>query len=278
MKVKFNLPVQRYNSKISFDNNTTLGVGNLQPLFCKFVLPKSKFSCNLAQLTRLSPLVVPTFARLKQVNDFIFVPMSQIFPAFDAFLSSTPVNGTVKSYTPFSVPCTSNRSLFGELLTHFAWVNSFKAVDYTDIKNTFGFDDYQGGTQSIKTNSKVLTADKLKSVKVDFSFPDPQNPGYTVVAKLTQDGRFWYTVLRGLGYTCDFSDDRPVSALPLLAFAKAYYDIYYPKRYNSWHSSNYYYTINAFYNGNFVDWIYNNHHYMGVNGSLLKSLFGNDYS
>ena len=97
--------------------------------------------------------------------------MNKIFPAFDAFLSSTPVNGTVKSYTPFSVPCTSNRSLFGELLTHFAWVNSFKAVDYTDIKNTFGFDDYQGGTQSIKTNSKVLTADKLKSVKVDFSIP-----------------------------------------------------------------------------------------------------------
>ena len=60
MKVKFNLPIQRYNSKITFDNNTTLGVGNLQPLFCKFVVPKSKFNCNLAQLTRLSPLVVPS--------------------------------------------------------------------------------------------------------------------------------------------------------------------------------------------------------------------------
>ena len=74
--------------------------------------------------------------------------MNKIFPAFDAFLSSTPINGSIKSYTPISVPCTSNRSLFGELLTHFAWVNSYKAADYTDFKNTFGFSDYIGGSVS----------------------------------------------------------------------------------------------------------------------------------
>ena len=277
MKVKFNLPVHRYNSKISFDNNTTLGVGNLQPLFCKFVLPKSKFSCNLAQLTRLSPLVVPTFARLKQLNDFVFVPMNKIFPAFDAFISSTPINGTEGTYTPSSVPCTSNRTLFLQLLRYYAWVNSCITVDSSDIKNSFGYKDYSQDF-SCTTSSKVLTKAQLSKVNADFVFYDLKDSARTVYAKLNQDGRFWYAVLRGLGYTCDFTDERPVSVLPLFAFVKAYFDVYYPKRYNSWHSSNYYRYINSCYNGAFKDWVYNGKHYIGADYDLLCSLFGTDHS
>ena len=67
--------------------------------------------------------------------------------------------------------------------------------------------------------------------------------------RLNQAGRYWYTVLRGLGYSCDPSDTTPVSILPLWAFARAYYDLYYPKRYNPWHSSTYYNAINRHYNG-----------------------------
>lgn len=275
MKVKFNLPVHRYNSKLSFDNNTTLGIGNLQPLFCKFVLPKSKFTCNLAQLTRLSPLVVPTFARLKQLNDFIFVPINKVFPAFDAFLSNTPIFGTSRTYTPSSVPCVTNRSLFNDLIHYYAWVNSFDAVDYGNIKNSFGMVDFRvpQGTL-ISTKSKVLTSDNIKKVKTDFVFTDPMTSSRTVYVKLNQDGRFWLTVLRGLGYTCDFSDERPVSALPIFAFAKAYYDIYYPKRFNAWHSSYFYNVINKIYNGDYADLVFDNRHYIGVSPSLLRGLFG----
>ncbi len=46
MKVKFNLPKKSYNSKLSFDNNTTFGFGNVQPLFSKFVVPHSKLTIN----------------------------------------------------------------------------------------------------------------------------------------------------------------------------------------------------------------------------------------
>ena len=86
MKARFNKVKNRYVNKFSFDNNTTLGIGNVQPLFCKQMCSGSKFSVNFNQLTRLSPLVVPTFARLKQRNDFAFVPMSMVMPSFDAFL------------------------------------------------------------------------------------------------------------------------------------------------------------------------------------------------
>ena len=97
--------------------------------------------------------------------------------------------------------------------------------------------------------------------------------------RLTQAGRFWYTVLRGLGYSCDPFDTKPVSILPLWAFARSYYDLYYPKRYNPWHVSNYCNVINRHYNG-FIN--------MQNSGGLtydmvekwdrLTSLFGLTYS
>ena len=65
MKVKFNLPSKRYTNNFSFDNNTTLGIGNVQPLFCKSLVAGSKVSIGFSQLTRLSPLVVPTLKRWK---------------------------------------------------------------------------------------------------------------------------------------------------------------------------------------------------------------------
>ena len=102
MKVKFNLPSKRYTNNFSFDNNTTLGIGNVQPLFCKSLVAGSKVSIGYSQLTRLSPLVVPTFARLKQRNDFCFVPMSMVMPSFDAFLSNTVISGSNGNYVPRS--------------------------------------------------------------------------------------------------------------------------------------------------------------------------------
>lgn len=254
MKVKFNLPIRRYNSSITFDNNTTFGFGNLQPLFCKFVLPKSKFSCNLNQLTRLSPLVVPTFARLKQVNDFVYVNMNKVFPAFDAFLSNTRIEGVYRAYTPSSLPCTSNYDLFCDLISKFAWVNSKKIGD-NSVTNHFYQKTIGGTYRDIATTSKVLSASALAGVKGDFKFASYGPTGkldYNTYVKLTQTGRYWYTLLRGLGYSLDVNDTKPVSILPLWAFAKAYYDLYYPKRYNPWHSSNYYGQINSHYNGNFT--------------------------
>ena len=111
MKARFNKIKSRYTNRFSFDNNTTLGIGNVQPLFCKQIAGGSKVSVNFGQLTRLSPLVVPTFARLKQRNDFCFVPMSMIMPSFDAFLSQSAIMGTSKTYTPNSVPCITNQAL-----------------------------------------------------------------------------------------------------------------------------------------------------------------------
>ena len=117
MKVKFNLPTKRYNSKFSNDFNSTFDFGYIQSSLTKFVVPKSKFSINVSQLVRTAPLVVPTFGRMAVHNLFTYVPMSLIFPAFDAFISQTSVNGALKTYKPNSVPSITNNMLVCMLLT-----------------------------------------------------------------------------------------------------------------------------------------------------------------
>ena len=242
MKVKFNLPSKRFTNNFSFDNNTTLGIGNVQPLFCKSLVAGSKVSIGFSQLTRLSPLVVPTFARLKQRNDFCFVPMPMVMPSFDAFLSNTSISGSNRSYTPRSLPTISNQALFCSLLLHHAevgiydvvankWQRSLgksfvlKPTNYTEPKMlncTFPTEEYT------ESQLPLDGFDFKLDNKVTFTSLAVNQVMYV---RLRQSGRFWYTVLRGLGYSCDPYDLKPVSILPLWAFARAYFDLYYPKRY-----------------------------------------------
>lgn len=273
MKVKFNLPNKSYNSKLSFDTNTTFGFGNLQPLFCKFVVPHSKLSIDFGQLTRLAPLVVPSFARLKQLNDFVFVPMNKVFPAFDAFLSRNMIHGTSADYIPDSVPSISNHRLFNLLVGSYSY-SIFRKIASQDawqkMNNTHFLHDPLFGTFKCSDRTFNKPTD-VSSTVWDFHFHD--NEEKEIYSRLTQDGRYWFSVLKGLGYSLDPSDDKPVSVLPLLAFIKAFYDLYYPKRYNSWHSSQIYYQINSFYNGDFVKKAISGHNYDLFKFDVLSSLF-----
>lgn len=290
MKVKFNLPSKRYTNNFSFDNNTTLGIGNVQPLFCKSLVAGSKLSIGFSQLTRLSPLVVPTFARLKQLNDFCFVPISMVMPSYDAFLSNTPINGSNLQYTPKSLPTITNQALFCSLLLHYSEVGVF---DSTAVKWQISSANNFAVKPTLYNDSKSLTPtfplsaftrDDLPLTGFDFCLDYKVNflnltSNQQMYVRLRQSGRYWYTVLRGLGYTCDPFDTNPVSILPLWSFVRAYYDLYYPKRYNSWHSSKYYYAINRHYNGFFNTVNSGGLYYDMVSiWDCLTSLFGNSYS
>lgn len=271
MKVKFNLPQKSYNSKLSFDSNTTFGFGNVQPLFCKFVVPHSKLNINFGQLTRLAPLVVPSFARLRQNNDFVFVPMNKVFPAFDAFLSRSMIYGTENDYIPDSVPSITNHRLFNLLVSGYSYsiYRTSDSGNWTKASAATLLSDPIFGTVHFEAQSFNLPSDLSKAVS-DFHF---KNGDVEFYSRLTQGGRYWYAVLKGLGYSLDPWDDKPVSVLPLLGFIKAFYDVYYVKRYNSWHSSQIYKQINEFYNGDYLNKTIDGHVYNMYNADPLTSLF-----
>lgn len=290
MKVKFNLPSKRYTNNFSFDNNTTLGIGNVQPLFCKSLVAGSKVSIGFSQLTRLSPLVVPTFARLKQRNDFCFVPMSMVMPSYDAFLSDTPIYGSNRQYTPRSLPCITNQALFCSLLTHYSDVGVFDTAAAKWMLNTANSYTvkpmYYTVSKPLAPTFPLTVIDDIQLPRDGFDFLLDATTSFVTIpsakqmfVRLRQSGRFWYTVLRGLGYSCDPTDTKPVSILPLWSFVRAYYDIYYPKRYNPWHASTYYNAINRHYNGFFSTVNAGGLYYDMVDSwDCLTSLFGTSFS
>lgn len=262
MKVKFNSPSKRYTNNFSFDNNTTLGIGNVQPLFCKSLVAGSKVSIGYSQLTRLSPLVVPTFARLKQRNDFCFVPMAMCMPSYDALLSNTVISGSNRKYIPRSLPCITNQALFCSLLEHYSEVGVFDSTAVKwQVKTAINFTlkpTYYTATKALGPTFPLTALTESELPRDGFDFMLNSSTTFLTLAvnqlmyiRLSQTGRFWYTVLRGLGYSCDPEDTKPVSILPLWSFVRAYYDLYYPKRYNPWHASTYYYAINRHYNAYF---------------------------
>ena len=256
MKIKFNT-LKRYHHRLSFDNNTTFGIGNCQPLFCKFLTPNSKVNINMSQIVRLAPMVVPSFARLKVSNKVCFVPISQIFPAYDAFLSQTPINGN-HSYTPSSLPCVTNQDLLLILCLNYAKacffnsdhsVNSTFSTSWAALTNLLGsrFTKLDSGRTTLQFvgSSSAISVSNLTWDSCDFLIRASiasQTPVY-IGFRLNSIGRQWFSLLRGLGYSLDSTDDTPLSILPLLAFSKAYYDLYQPKRFMSWHSTVYYKSI-----------------------------------
>lgn len=151
---------------LSHDNNTTYDWGSVQPLLSKLMLPDSSMNVKTEQLTRLAPMVVPTFGRVKLKNIAHFVACQEIYPNWDAMISQTKVtrpnmnsNGAVTSvtYVPKKVPYINNNILAAYCLTG-AKVNIYVSGTVgTDTENSWKC-PYNGGTFLLPTWSAGTTA------------------------------------------------------------------------------------------------------------------------
>jgi hypothetical protein len=70
--------------------------------------------------------------------------------------------------------------------------------------------------------------------------------------KMSTIGKRVYSLLRGLGYSLEVANDNYVSAVPILAFYKAWFDHYAPKRDYTWSNTAAYRLINYIYENNQV--------------------------
>lgn len=92
-KIAASIPIGKKSKfNLSHDVNTTYDWGSVQPLFSKLMLPDSSINVNLEQLTRLAPMNVPTFGRVKMKNVAHFIPMKEIFPNWEYFLAQEQVS------------------------------------------------------------------------------------------------------------------------------------------------------------------------------------------
>lgn len=275
MKLKVSRPSQKKNFfPLQFDNTTTLGFGFVQPLSCTELVPQSSVDLSCASFVRLAPLSTPTYGRCNLHHYTCFVPISEVYHAFDSFLSSTSYNGGGTSYVPSSVPSAECRLL--TLITlFFSSCNCYmKEADgsFKRLKPTDSDDVLELLTSLIKgfgygesfASAFYTLLGAIHPLRYSYFTSEPGDDFSTLVDKFdytvastTKAGAYlifcWrfsdFTrnlrqILIGLGYQLNGSSVT-VSILPLFAYYRAYYDLFFPKRFVSYEDSSLHRLIEA---------------------------------
>lgn len=261
-KVSVGISTKRYTHDMSFDNNTTLGFGVCQPLFCQLLNDKDKLAGNIRQLVRLAPLPVPSFGRMRLVNKLRFVPMTDICPYYEAMLSGAYVNTSDLNYLPKEV-LTTTVQVLTQMVLQYSVIDYFKVdSSSSDMKYV-----YQNLFNPSVLSEAIRVFHEAISDPGDLSaaIPDPKphlgnkdtaispdsadylistDDGF-VCCRLTERGKRLRNVLIGLGYALDVSCTDSVSLLPLFAYFKAWYDSYAPSRESQWNQTNAFILIDA---------------------------------
>lgn len=261
-KVSVGVSSKRYTHDMSFDNNTTLGFGVCQPLFCQLLYDNDKLAGNIRQLVRLAPLPVPSFGRMRLVNKLRFVQMTDICPYYEAMLSGAYVNTSDLNYLPKEV-LTSTIQVLTQMVLQYSVIDYFK-VDSSSSTTKYV---YQNISTPSVLNEAIRVFHQAVGDQSDLSaaIPDPKphmgnvntaispdSADYLIstdtafiCCRLTERGKRLRNVLIGLGYALDVSCTDRVSLLPLFAYFKAWYDSYAPSRDTQWNQSNAFILIDA---------------------------------
>lgn len=261
-KVSVGISTKRYTHDMSFDNNTTLGFGVCQPLFCQLLNDKDKLAGNIRQLVRLAPLPVPSFGRMRLVNKLRFVQMTDICPYYEAMLSGAYVNTSDLNYLPKEVLTTSIKVLT-QMVLQYSVIDYFKVVSSSSTTKYV----YQNISTPSVLNEAIRVFHQSVGDQSDLSsaVPDPKphvgnvdtaispdSADYLITTdtaficcRLTERGKRLRNVLIGLGYALDVSCSDSVSLLPLFAYFKAWYDCYAPSRDSQWNQTNAFILIDA---------------------------------
>lgn len=276
-KIKIGQSASTYKHDVGCDIHSTLNFKFVQPTYMLPMDGGNKINLRLRQLVRLAPLPVPSFARMRVENRGYFIPAVDVMPAFEAMRSHIQVNTSVSQYIPNTVTTVSPKFLLMYLLCNHsimacftqqsgeinatAWKvsrytvaasgsNSINAcwsafVDSLLKPAQYGFSNFHA--------NKVIADNELSIDGADFVYIDrtlsngTSGLPDTFAFKLTPKGKALFSIFSGLGYNLDWYNDNEVSALPLLAFYKGYFDLFAPKRELTWSDTAAYALINYMY-------------------------------
>lgn len=241
-----------YSHNLSFDNNTTMEFGVLQPLLSQYMFPNSTIKVSSKQLVRLAPMPTPSFARMYLANFASFVKMSDVVPYHESLLSKIPFSSASQTYTPTSMPYTSNKFLQFYLLS-ISYYSLYEKVgdNYVlkdklqDLDNNLSSTTYPARlafvTDFFGSNSNVALFKphylgesfysswnkdirKVTPFSADYQVFCGDNDKYLFCFKYSAPALRLRKVFKGLGFGLMLQDKSSLSIAPLLAFFKAYYD------------------------------------------------------
>lgn len=257
----------------SHDIESTANFGEVSPTCVKILPTQGKFRIKTTSLTRLSPMVAPVFGRMYMCQYHQFVRISDLMPSFPDFLAQTeklydPTNGSVglinqipsinSNVLMHALLCDGRARAFAAIrntgsLTADSTANSWSPVvsNYGDKADcsmlphkTQMFNCITTPGQTWPTISNVSQA--WNPTTNDFTAYIPKgyagfNGTSTPIAsdrqwniKLTQRGLRLYKIFLGCGLKPTFLPDFKYSVLPLLAYYKAYFDIFKLPQFMNW--------------------------------------------
>lgn len=211
MNVKVAAP-KRSPQNLSHQVFGTNDFGFMQPISCQYLVPNESRTVKVSNFTRLLPMPSPTFGKIDLVTRCFFVPITTIWKPFLEYISRQvhPTSYNGGAFTP-GVP-------------------QFRPSELRAVLN------------GVDTATNVEEGDAY-----DFFVYDAQNVRYN--RKFTPKGKKMYSLLLGLGYNIPLSDPAGfdsyanyydtyyLSALPLLALHKCYYDWIVPARFLNQHNN-----------------------------------------
>lgn len=263
VKVKNAKALPHHKHDLSHDVSTTFDWGHMQPLMCRELPAGSKSQLRVGQIVRLMSMVLPTFGRLSLNTYNVFVPMESIFHPYASLRAGQTYMGANKTYIPQQV-LTINPWFLNCICKSMSTISFFNAqpvfngirgfyVDKSQVQPEIAtqelYDSYLEQVIAPSLNNYDLFSDNdylRKFVKFDnhqhfYNFDGydwidtfrTSDSYYIVCGKFHESARNFRKVLYGLGYKLIDSYES-VSALPLFAYYKAWFDLFAPQRDITW--------------------------------------------
>lgn len=260
---------QKSEFKKSHSHATTYSFCNVQPDFVKLVsLGDTTVNFAKNQFVRCAPMVAPTFGSIDIHSYYSFVPASDLYPYYNQVLGGIPVRMPGDNSDTFiqNLPNIGTFDLCHLLLKH-SYIRAFKHND-----NTNGYEDYdlegflhlsitaqtELGLNPVGFNHLInndllskrylysdnTTAEKLLAYNpstADFNIYNNETGKNRRIYSFFLDakGKNLLKFLQTIGYrvTPIATDNVKVSILPLVACAKAHFNIFQIPQYDNYYTS-----------------------------------------
>ncbi len=115
---------------LNHDVETTSDFGFCQPTLVRQFIKGSKINLQTKTFVRLGALPCPTFGRIECKQHTAFVPITDVFEAFDYLQSNKAVSSALRSYIPTSTDY-SNNIFYLDTLFHIMYgITSYYSTDF----------------------------------------------------------------------------------------------------------------------------------------------------
>lgn len=222
MKTKLKIASGSYNRNMSRNHYTTLGFGQLSPVYCEQVLPNDNVTIKPELFGRSQQSILPTLTRLSVTQRCFYVPYSSVWKHWDNFINGLPLkfsNGNQSGFV--SVYCKEV-----PYITPIQLTNLF-------INNA----DPEGGLVSIVSLSDIQSVTDSDYYDFYVNNENPSSPELSnIYYKFTSKGKNLLKILHSLGYNINFSKINSyggatkLNFLDLACYFKVIFDRYFPSQ------------------------------------------------